>query len=226
MSSPGGLVMSIARPAQRRLRQTFSRRVDRYLNGDAVEEEMADLAGYYSPETRFAVRPFGWTSCWRVLKRLRSPDSDVFLDIGCGAGRMVCTAAREGYQSVIGVEIAPEMAEIARRNATRLRGPHAHCTIVEADASQYMIPDDVTAIFLYNPFGGALLDQVIANIVASARRVPRRVVIAYANPTEHERIASGHGLRSIRRMHLAWRPGADWRRTQATQFYEVDLDQT
>lgn len=226
MSLPGGWVMSVARPTQRRLRQAYSRRVDRYLGVDTVEEETADLAGYHAPEKRFAVRPFGWTSCWRVLDRLRPSGSDIFLDIGCGAGRMVCAAARAGYRSVIGVEITPEMAAIARRNVAVLRGPHAPCAIVEADASQYTIPDDVSAVFLYNPFGGALLDKVISNIVASVQRVPRRVVVAYANPIEHERVAFDHGLRSTRRMHLAWRPGADWRRTQAIHFYEVDLDRT
>lgn len=223
MSGPGGWIMDIARPAQRGLRRVFSHRVDRYLGVNTAEEQTADLAGYHHIDARFAIRPFGWTSCWRVLRQLRPSGSDIFLDIGCGAGRMVCAAARAGFQSAIGIEIEPEMVAIARQNLRRLREPHAPAVILEADAAQYAIPDEVGVIFLYNPFGGALLDQVIANIVASVARRPRRVVIAYANPVEHERIATGYGLRSSGRMHLAWRPGADWRRTQAVQFYEVEI---
>jgi hypothetical protein len=45
--------------------------------------------------------------------------------------------------------------------------------------------------------------------------------VAYANPIEHEHIVQSSHLHATARLQLAWRPGWDWNRTQAVQFYEV-----
>jgi hypothetical protein len=93
---------------------------------------------------------------------------------------MVCAAARHGYARAIGVEIVPAVAALASRNVSQLLAPHGLCLIVQGDATKYEVPDDVTAVFLYNPFQGEVLDAAVAQIVRSVDRAPRTLIIAYA----------------------------------------------
>ena len=47
------------------------------------------------------------------------PLRDVFLDLGCGMGRAVVLAATRPFRQVVGVEIVPSLAQIARENVAR-----------------------------------------------------------------------------------------------------------
>jgi hypothetical protein len=58
--------------------------------------------------------------------------------------------------------------------------------LVCADALRYEIPDDVTTVFLNNPFRGATFKAVIDKLIESHDRAPRRLTIIYNNPADHE----------------------------------------
>jgi len=103
------------------------------------------------------------------------PNEDVFLDFGSGMGRAVIMAAKYPFRKIYGVEIAPQLNEIARQNV-RSALPRLKCRDIElvtADAREFVIPDEVTAIYFFNPFGGEVLADVLQNIRASLRRQPR-----------------------------------------------------
>ena len=216
------LVMKrVGRPLQLRLRRAFSTIVDRWLGVVTTDETVAERFGHADADFRLISRSFGWTSCWRLLRRVPSSTTDVFLDIGCGAGRVTAAAARRGYARVIGIEIAAEFADLAKANLASLRQPHSPAAIVLGDATSFEVPTDVTVVFLYNPFQGTALDATLEQIIASHDRAPRRIVIAYANPVEHQRILARHRLRTAGWLQLAWRPTAEWRRMLAVQLLEV-----
>jgi SAM-dependent methyltransferase len=62
------------------------------------------------------------------------PEKDVFLDYGCGKGRVLIAAAGYRFRRIIGVEIAPELIACARENIRRCR--HAFsCTNLEIEAA-------------------------------------------------------------------------------------------
>jgi precorrin-6B methylase 2 len=209
------------RPAQLGLRRRFSGLVDNCLGVVTTDELVANHLGYDVNTFRLTWRAWGWTSCWRVLRWLPHGKRDVLLDIGCGAGRITCAAALLGYKRVIGIDIAPDFAALARRNLGRLRFARAHSEIVQADATSYRVPDDITVVFLYNPFGGDVLDAALERVFESFDRAPRDIVVAYANPKEHARISQSPRLHDIGRKHVSWRPDPEWLRTQAVQFYKV-----
>ena len=129
-------------------------------------------------------------SAWHVLPRaLRYTgvsDTDTFVEFGCGKGRVVHQAARRPFHRVIGVEISPALAEIARANlAARRRHHRCHdVEIVVADVTEYEVPDDMTIGYLYNPFTYETLDRVLQEIVHSIDRRPRRVRLIYAAAPE------------------------------------------
>ena len=112
------------------------------------------------------------------------PGEDVFLDFGSGMGRVVIMAARYPFRKVIGVEVVPELDQIARENVRRSL-THLRCQDIElclTDARTYAIPPEVSVIYLWNPFGPDILDRVLENIHQSVRTSPREVRILYFTP--------------------------------------------
>jgi len=112
-------------------------------------------------------------------------DEDVFLDFGSGLGRAVILAATYPFTRVIGVELVTDLhlkaQENIRRALRRLR-----CRDIElynADARTFSIPEDVTVIYMWNPFSGEVLRQVCANVHQSIIEAPRRVTIVHLSPT-------------------------------------------
>jgi SAM-dependent methyltransferase len=146
---------------------------------------------------RRSYAPSPWGTLRRLLPVADVTADDVFADLGCGMGRIVLEAAeRYPFKRVVGVEIVPRLAAAARsllhRNADRLRSPSWE--IVTADIAGYAIPDDVTVVYLYDPFVGALFDSVVRRLQQSVERHPRRLTILYLTPSEGTRLASMAGL--------------------------------
>ena len=106
--------------------------------------------------------PIGYRTLDRALRQLDiRPGHDVFLDYGCGKGRAVLTAAIKPFRRVLGIEMSSQLCDRARENvrraATRLRC--ADVEIINVDAAAQVVPDDVSVIFLFNPFTGHMLKQ-------------------------------------------------------------------
>jgi 16S rRNA G966 N2-methylase RsmD len=108
-------------------------------------------------------------------------NQDVFLDFGAGMGRVVCLAAMYPFRSVIGVELSASLCLIAKRNIDNVRSK-LRCQeieIVNVNAVDYTVPEEVSMIFFFNPFRGSVMEKVLVNIVASLRAKPRRMLILF-----------------------------------------------
>jgi predicted RNA methylase len=161
-----------------------------------VTLEDLGLAG----EGREFYAPAGWLTLNRILPRREVTPQDVFLDLGSGMGRMVIRAAsRYSFARVIGVEISEELHRIAQDNLTstraRLRSP---VQLVCADVLDYQIPDDVSVVFLNNPFRGAVFRHTIDALTESLDRAPRRLRVIYRAPREEAVLADHKRARRVR----------------------------
>lgn len=125
----------------------------------------------------------GYRTVLRVLKHLDLGASDVFVDIGCGKGRVLCCAARQPVRKVLGVDISAGLVREARGNAERLRGRRAPVEVANLPAQEFDY-SDVTAVFMFDPFGAATLAPVLERIGRDTKG--RTVRLAYANPTHEE----------------------------------------
>lgn len=108
-----------------------------------------------------------------------------FIDLGCGKGRPLFVAAEFPFAEVIGVELSPVLARVAERNAERMRAANpalAPVTVVEGDATAYPFPSGPFVLFLYNPFGEALIAKVLAQVEAALKAEPRTIYVVYYNP--------------------------------------------
>jgi SAM-dependent methyltransferase len=149
---------------------------------------------------RLWYQPSGWNFLPSILRRNEVRPTDVFVDFGSGKGRVLYQAAQYPFARVIGVEISAALSEAARRNLECSRDRLA-CTSVEvvtADATEFEIPDDMTYAYFFYPFIGNTFQRVIANIVASLDRNPRRLTIIYAVPELESMILETGRFRRVR----------------------------
>ncbi len=119
------------------------------------------------------------------LRRAGGLTGDVFLDYGSGKGRAVLAAARHPFKRVLGLDIVEALNEIARSNILAAkRQLKAPVEVLTADATTFDVPDDVTVLYLYNPFLGDVLAAVQRRIENSLSRRPRSLRVYYACPVE------------------------------------------
>jgi hypothetical protein len=188
-------------PLRRRLSGIRARALDFWFErGLETSGRQYELEHFHSE--RVAYEPSGWLFLRRALRKRDVEPSDVFVDFGSGKGRVVFQAARYPFRRVIGVEISEALNEVARFNIDRNRSRLAcqDVTLVTADAADFEVPDDMTVAYFFYPFAGATFKRVMANIVLSLDRQPRRVKLIYACPGEEESVASTGRFRLIRRL--------------------------
>lgn len=121
----------------------------------------------------------------------------VFIDLGSGKGKALLMAADWPFHRIIGVEYCPALHQTAQRNIRAYLREGLGCTRIESictDAAQYEFPPQPSVLYLYNPFDGVLLDQVVRRLLVSLRQVPRRVYIVYHNAI-HADVLHRHGFR-------------------------------
>jgi SAM-dependent methyltransferase len=149
--------------------------------------EVEHLEDVKSPNKRFAMR-YEVTRARplrRLLRLLDLPTGGVFVDIGCGKGRVLMVAAAHGFERIVGVEYSHELCEVARRNLSVFRdrtGRGFDAEVVECDAVDYDIPGDANVFFLFNPFYSEILELVAWKIARSVAEHPRKVWLIYLYP--------------------------------------------
>lgn len=120
-----------------------------------------------------------------VLRPLVPADS-VFVDLGCGKGRVLLLAAQHGFREVRGLEFARELCQIAQRNWATFEAKTAtrtKCHIIQTDVTAYTIQPEENVFFLFNPFDEIILGKVLLNLAASLRAAPRKVVVLFYFPS-------------------------------------------
>lgn len=167
-----------------RIASGLERQVDRL-------DSLLDLRLHTARETAtpwgcYVAGPSPWHVLPRALRKVGASDRDVFVDFGCGTGRVVHQAAKRTLRQVIGVEVIPEIADRARS----LVATHQHgyrCPTVEVvtcDVMQFRVPDELTIAYLgqVQGFSAEVLAAVLRNLGESIDRHPRRVRLIYHQP--------------------------------------------
>jgi SAM-dependent methyltransferase len=127
--------------------------------------------------------PTPWYVVPRLLRKVGASADDVFVDFGCGTGRVVHQAAKRPLKRVVGVEIIPAVAARAERLIAEQRS-HYRCKSVEIvrdDVAHFLVPDDLTIAYFGHVqyFNEDEMEAVLRNIVASIDRSSRRVRLAF-----------------------------------------------
>jgi SAM-dependent methyltransferase len=119
----------------------------------------------FSPNARFGLRyqASEEAELIEVASRLAmDPRNFTFIDIGCGKGRILLVAARLGFRRIVGVELAPELVDVAKKNLAKLAVTNA--LLIHGDAAEYVFPPGALLTYLYNPFGAPVMSQLLRNL--------------------------------------------------------------
>lgn len=123
------------------------------------------------------------------LAKLPDREQYAFVDIGCGKGRPLAVASESSFQRIVGIEIAPDLAAVARSNAAILASRFPDRTRVEVeigDATTPVAPGECVVYFMYHAFGAALTTRLVASIERKLQDGLRHAFFVYYNPVHGE----------------------------------------
>ena len=122
-----------------------------------------DMVHYQKTPARFI---------FALAERAAFAREDVFVDVGAGLGHVALLVHLLSGVPAQGIEIEPAYCALATGWATELGLPQV--TFVEADA-RFADYARGTVFFLYTPFGGGMLAEVLERLRTEAHRRPIRL---------------------------------------------------
>jgi tRNA1(Val) A37 N6-methylase TrmN6 len=135
---------------------------------------------------------------------MRMIDADwrrfVFIDLGCGKGKILLMAAPLPFKQIIGVEMSATLIQAAERNlrridaADRARRFRLECI----DAGEYAFPTEPSVCYLYDPFHEDVMRRVLENMRRSLTQQPRELYVVYLAPTYRELLDDSGFLQPVR----------------------------
>ncbi|MDM8556685.1 class I SAM-dependent methyltransferase [Desulfococcaceae bacterium HSG7] len=120
----------------------------------------------------------------RLFLKLKFPPGKIFVDFGCGKGRVLLIASEFGFNEVRGIELSPVLCDFAIENNLIYKKKTQTKTdfiIINSDVIDYQFDDNEEVFFLYDPFDGYVMKQVVQNILESLQRQKRKIWIIYRN---------------------------------------------
>jgi SAM-dependent methyltransferase len=114
-----------------------------------------------------------------------------FIDIGAGKGRGLLVASEYRFRKVVGIELNPALAAIARSNMARWIASHAAditaprlapIEVLEQDALDFKLPRTPTVLFLFHPFEAPVLERLLERIESQlSARTQQSLDLLYVN---------------------------------------------
>ena len=110
---------------------------------------------------------------WRETPPPNPIHDYTFIDFGAGKGRAILVASELPFRKVIGIELNPELADIAQRNLDRWLASHAAdptapslapTHLFEQDALTFDLPSTPCVAFLFHPFEAPVLRKLLRRI--------------------------------------------------------------
>jgi SAM-dependent methyltransferase len=142
------------------------------------------IAGYAAiPPSRFR----GAVERWRASGPPHPIEHYTFIDFGCGKGRAALLASELPFRQVIGVELNPALAEIARANAaiwTAAGKAKSSIQIRCGDALELPWPEGPCLVYLYNPFGEQVMRRLTEKMKTHFSKKPGNLEVVYQKPEQ------------------------------------------
>jgi hypothetical protein len=154
--------------------------LDVFVNGLLGIDHVPEETIYPKPEMIGYV-PTPARAVFTLLSRANLHEHDVFYDLGAGLGRVSLLAGLLTPARAKGIEIEPAYCHFAQQRAQRLNLSQVSFINQDAGEADYT---DGTFFFMYTPFTGRLLQQVLDKLDREAQTRPITLA-AYGPCTVH-----------------------------------------
>jgi SAM-dependent methyltransferase len=131
---------------------------------------------------------------WRRLKPAGAIDEYTFVDIGAGMGRALLLASELSFRAVIGVELHPTLARIARKNVALWKKRGLCCApvrVIRGNAVDFKLPSVPCVVFMFNPFGAPVMRRLLKSWGKMQNGRDAQLDILYVN-NEQEMVLRRH----------------------------------
>lgn len=112
----------------------------------------------------------------KLMEQVDLPREGMFIDVGCGKGRILLLAAEHGFERIVGLEISQTLCEIAGRNIdafTKFNPDSGSMEVVCTNVLDYQMEGNETVFFLYSPFDYPVTGRFLEMIRESIAENPR-----------------------------------------------------
>jgi SAM-dependent methyltransferase len=142
--------------------------------------------------------PSAYADAFDYLTAVNAGPSDVFVDLGAGYGRTVFAASHKGVRRALGVDLVRVLVDGAEANRKRCKLRGGDIEFICANALDFVEPD-MTILYMFHPFGEAILEQVLKNTHADRAKQANapKLKIIYANPVYEAVLERSGWLRKI-----------------------------
>jgi len=134
---------------------------------------------------------------WQRTQPAAPIERFTFIDVGAGMGRAMLLATEYPFRQVIGIELNPALAGVARRNlktwraAGRARMP---MRILCGDAVEAPIARGPCVVFLFNPFGASVMRTFLKRLAGVFANRAGQLDLLYVNHEQDGVIGRHHGF--------------------------------
>ncbi|MDE6387627.1 MAG: class I SAM-dependent methyltransferase [Lachnospiraceae bacterium] len=104
---------------------------------------------------------------------------DKLLDIGCGKGAVLRTAAEYPFQEIAGIDIDANLIDIAVRNF-QILGIEDRVSCMRISATKFKEYNKYNIFFMFNPFAGPVMEKVVDELLKVSEK--KAITIIYHNP--------------------------------------------
>lgn len=201
------------RPPKHPFDRRYGVDTDGLIYADAAAEGHAGArhnAGYYATAPSLF---HGALALWRetLAGTGYAVEDYTLVDIGCGKGRVLMMATEYAFREIVGVELDPGLARVARKNLSRLGrrrwlglpGPiirtrgNPSVRIIEGDALTVPLPDGPVALFYFNSFEQEMMEMWLARLGEIARERTHPLDLIYIHPEFDALVRQVPGMRVI-----------------------------
>jgi 16S rRNA G966 N2-methylase RsmD len=112
--------------------------------------------------------------------------NEKIIDLGCGKGSALIALKEAGFKNVSGIEISEKLCSIAKLNLQKIKLYDVN--IINSDVLDFNQYEDFDIFYMFNPFPGEIIRNVMVKIELSLKNKPREVKIIYMNPKHHTEI--------------------------------------
>lgn len=140
------------------------------------------------PPGKFGTASYYSASSKKFFDRLGLLNLDwgrfVFIDLGCGKGKVLLMAAEFPFMRIVGVEFVEELAKQAQRNIASYHGPTLICPsleVITGDTTLYEFPAHPLVLYCFDTFSESGLRVVLNNLQRSLEQLPREAFLIYTH---------------------------------------------